>query len=77
MKGQKTFYQWNITRGHENVAVYEPGERCEAYPGCPIFPDHWVAICWYPGKAEEVVVAADEDNLRLQVDARTRLREYR
>ena len=43
-----------------NVAVYRPGEPCDALPGSPTFKDCWCVAMWWPGIREEYDLAVDE-----------------
>lgn len=53
-------YRWSSRYGHQNWALYAPGERTEAMPGRPIYPDHWSIVWWYPGTQERISLAATE-----------------
>lgn len=38
------------TRGHLiNAALYPPGAVCLAMDGCPVNPNCWTVVTWYPG----------------------------
>jgi len=64
-----------LTRGNgaENVAIYPPMHGCLAHPGCPVFPELWAAVWWYPSKpngAARIEVFLSEEDARNAVDAR-------
>jgi len=54
---------WSASYGHQNVAIYPPGVPAVAMPGSPIYPRHWSAVFWYPGKENRVRIASDESEL--------------
>ncbi len=58
-----------------NVALYPPGEQCDAFGGCPVFPRVWVAVYWYPGRTETITTHTSEASARRHIEA-TGLREY-
>jgi hypothetical protein len=33
-----------------NANLYPPGMPCEAMHGCPVNPNCWSLVCWFPGK---------------------------
>ena len=52
-------YVWSPDHGHQNYAIYPPGERCAAIPGSPVY-QHWAIVWWYPGTTERVFCVQDE-----------------
>lgn len=50
--------------GDYKVALYAPGERADALPGSPTYPDHWVSVWWFPGKRTFPVLHASEEDAK-------------
>lgn len=46
----------HTNEGQRNAVIYDPGQPCEAFPGCPIFARTWTVIVWFPGTKEELHV---------------------
>jgi hypothetical protein len=62
-------YKWTATLGHQNWAIYQPGERVTAVPGCPVYPDNWVVAWWYPGTSERVSLTGSLEEAKKMIDA--------
>jgi len=62
MSAAVVFTRWNPRVGQENVAIYAPGERCEAFPGSPVFSNTWTAVTWWPGRDEQIKVYGTFDH---------------
>ena len=50
--------------GQYNVALYPPGEPCDAFPGSPVYPFLWTAVWWYPGRPEHLASYLSEGDAR-------------
>jgi hypothetical protein len=57
---RETGKRWHTGRGEYNVALYAPGDRCEAMHGSPVIA-FWSVVAWFPGKPTFHVSFQDDE----------------